>query len=170
MPVYLPVMQYAHDRALRAQLYRAYVTRASEFGPAEQDNSAVMAEILQLRVEESALLGHASYGALSLVPKMAESPEQVIQFLRDLAQRARPHAERDLAELRAYAAEHLGIPDLQPWDQAYASEKLKEARYAFSEQEVKQYFTEPTVLQGLFGIIETLFEVQIRPDTAPGVA
>ena len=166
MPVWLPVMQYALDRGLREQLYRAYVTRASEFGPPERDNSALMTELLQLRTEEATLLGQASYGHLSLVPKMAESPAQVMGFLRDLAARARPHAERDLAELRAFAAEHLSLHDLQVWDQAFASEKLKEARYAFSEQEVKQYFTEPRVLEGLFNIVETLFEVQIRPDVA----
>jgi len=166
MPVYLPVMQYADDRALRERLYQAYVTRASEFGPAERDNSALMTELLELRGEEAALLGHGSYGHLSLVPKMAESPAQVIAFLRDLAARARPHAERDLAELRAFAAEQLGLTDLQAWDMAYVSEKLKEARYAFSEQEVKQYFTEPRVLEGLFHIVETLFDVRIRPDQA----
>ena len=166
MPVYLPVMQYATDHTLREQLYRAYATRASDLGPAERDNSALMTELLQLRQEEAALLGQPSYAHLSLVPKMAESPEQVMGFLRDLAQRARPHAERDLAELRAFAAERLGLPDLQAWDQAYASEKLKEARYAFSEQEIKQYFTEPKVLEGLFHIIETLFDVRIRPDVA----
>ena len=166
MPVFQPVMQYATDRSLREQLYRAYATRASEFGPAEQDNSPLMRELLALRAEEAALLGHASYGHLSLVPKMAESPAQVTGFLADLAQRARPHAERDLAELRSFAAEHLGLPELQAWDQAFASEKLKEQRYAFSEQELKQYFTEPRVLAGLFNIVETLFEVQIRPDVA----
>ncbi|OGB06079.1 MAG: oligopeptidase A [Burkholderiales bacterium RIFCSPHIGHO2_12_FULL_69_20] len=166
IPVYLPVMQYATDRALREQLYRAYSTRASEFGPAERDNSALMRELLQLRAEEAALLGQPSYADLSLVAKMAESPAQVMGFLRDLAQRARPHAERDLAELRAFAAEQLGLPDLQAWDQAFAAEKLKEARYAFSEQAVKQYFTEPKVLEGLFHIVETLFDVRIRPDTA----
>ena len=166
MPVYLPVMQYATDRTLREQLYRAYVTRASELGAPERDNSALMAELLRLRTEEAALLGYPSYSDLSLVPKMAESPAQVEAFLRDLAQRARPFAERDLAELRAFAAEHLALPDLQAWDLAFASEKLKEARYAFSEQEVKSYFTEPRVLEGLFHIVETLFEVQIRPDQA----
>jgi oligopeptidase A len=166
MPVFLPVMQYAQDRGLREQLYRAYATRASEFGPPERDNSALMTELLQLRHEEAALLGHRSYGHLSLVPKMAESPAQVNGFLGDLAQRARPHAERDLAELRAFAVDTLGMTDLQVWDQAFVSEKLKQARYAFSEQEVKQYFTEPRVLAGLFDIVETLFEVQIRPDTA----
>ena len=166
MPVYLPLMQYGSDRALRETLYRAYVTRASELGPAERDNGPLMTELLQLRQEEAGLLGQASYAHLSLVPKMAESPEQVLGFLQDLAQKARPHAERDLAELRAFAATELGLPDLQAWDQAFASEKLKEARYAFSEQEVKQYFTEPQVLAGLFHIIETLFEVRIRPDSA----
>jgi len=166
-PVYLPVMQYADDRALREQMYHAYTTRASEHGPTERDNTPLMAEILRLRAEEAALLGQPSFGALSLVPKMAESTDQVRGFLLDLAGRARPHAQRDLAELRAFAAEQLGIADLQPWDVAYASEKLKEARYAFSEQAVKQYFTEPAVLDGLFRTIETLFEVQIRPDTAP---
>ena len=167
IPTYLPVMQYAHDRALREQLYQAYVTRASEFSPAERDNSALMRELLELRGEEAALLGHDSYGHLSLVPKMADSPAQVIDFLRDLAGRARPHAERDLTELRAFAAEQLQLPDLQAWDLAYVSERLKEARYAFSEQEVKQYFTEPRVLDGLFHIVETLFHVRIRPDSAP---
>ena len=166
MPVYLPVMQYATDRNLRQQLYRAYVTRASELGTAERDNSPLMAELLQLRAEEAALLGQPSYGHLSLVPKMAESPDQVLAFLRDLAARARPHAERDLAELRAFAAKHLHLPDLQAWDQAFAAEKLKEARYAFSEQAVKQYFTEPRVLDGLFHIVETLFDVRIRADKA----
>ncbi|NRF68958.1 M3 family metallopeptidase [Aquincola sp. S2] len=169
MPVWMPVMQYADDRALREELYRAYVTRASEFGAAERDNSALMRELITLRQEEAGLLGYASYAELSLVPKMAESPAQVQQFLRELAAKARPYAERDLAEVRAFAAEQLKLPDLQPWDLAYASEKLKEARYAFSEQEVKQYFTEPRVLEGLFRIVETLFEVQIRPDEAQGI-
>jgi oligopeptidase A len=166
-PVYLPVMQYATDRALREQLYRAYATRASESGPAELDNSALICELLLLRAEEARLLGLPSYADLSLVPKMATSPAQVMGFLRDLAQRARPHAERDLAELRAFAAEHAGLSDPQAWDQAFVAEKLKEARYAFSEQAVKQYFTEPRVLDGLFHIVETLFDVRIRPDTAP---
>ena len=167
IPVYLPVMQYATDRALREQLHRAYVTRASELGPPERDNSGLMTELLQLRTEEAVLLGQPSYADLSLVAKMADSPAQVTAFLRDLAQRARPHAERDLVELRTFAADQLGLADLQAWDQHFASEKLKEARYAFSEQAVKQYFTEPRVLDGLFHIVETLFDVRIRLDTAP---
>jgi len=126
-----------------------------------------MRELLELRREEAQLLGHPTYAHLSLVPKMADSPEQVLGFLRDLARRARPYAERDLAELREFAARELGIDELQPWDMAYASERLKQARYAFSDQEVRQYLTEPCVLDGLFRIVETVFEVEIRPDSAP---
>ncbi len=166
MPVYLPVMQYASNRAVREQLYRAYVTRASEFGPPERDNSAVITELLQLRQEEAGLLGYANAAEVSLVPKMAKNPAEVTTFLRGLARRARPYAERDLAELREFAASELGLHDLQSWDLPFVSEKLKEARYAFSDQEVKRYFTEPTVLAGLFRIIETLFEVSIRPGQA----
>ena len=161
MPSYLPVMQYAVDRALRERLYQAYVQRASAFGPAALDNAPVIARILALRQEEAALLGYRHHAEVSLVPKMAASADEVIGFLRDLARRARPGAERDLAEVSAFAREHLGIEKLASWDLAYASEKLKESRYAFSDQEVKPYFTEPTVLAGLFGIIETLFEVRI---------
>ena len=166
-PRYVPVMQYAHDRALRETLYRAYATRASELGAPELDNTAAMRRLLELRQEEARLLGYRNFAEVSLVPKMAESPQQVLEFLRDLARRARPYAERDLAELREFAARELGIADLKAWDMAYASEKLKEARYAFSDEEVKQYFTEPKVLEGLFRIVETLFEVAIRPDEAP---
>ncbi|MDP3797159.1 MAG: M3 family metallopeptidase [Polaromonas sp.] len=170
MPSYLPVMQFAHSSALRETLYRAYTTRASDQAPAEFarfDNSAVMREILALRLEEAQLLGYRNFGEVSVVPKMAKSPEEVIDFLRDLARRARPYAEKDVADLRAFAAETLSLSDPQPWDFAYIGEKLKEARYAFSEQEVKQYFTAPKVLAGLFKIVETLFEVTIRKDSAP---
>ena len=167
LPSYLPVMQYGTNRALREKLYTAYTTRASEFGPAELDNSAVMQTLLELRQEEAQLLGYANHAELSLVPKMAESPAQVSAFLRDLARRARPSAERDLAEMREFARERLGLVDLQSWDVAFVSERLKEERYSFSEQEVKQYFTVPKVLDGLFNIIETLFGVSIRPDSAP---
>jgi oligopeptidase A len=166
MPVYLPVMQYAENRALRERLYTAYVTRACEAGPSERDNSALMTDILRLRQEEAKLLGHAHYAEVSLVPKMASDAAEVLHFLRDLATRARPYAERDLAELREFAAKELGLVDLQAWDVPYASEKLKEARYAFSDLELKQYFTEPKVLDGLFRIIETLFDVRIRPEKA----
>ena len=170
LPCYLPVMQFAHDRGLRETLYRGYVTRASEQAPGELaafDNSAVMRELLALRQEEAALLGFEHFGALSLAAKMARSTDEVVSFLRELAQRARPHALRDLDELRAFARDRLGLADLQPWDMAYASERLKEERYAFSEQAVRQYFPLPKVLDGLFRIVETLFGVVISPDTAP---
>ena len=170
MPCYLPVMQFAKSGALREKLYRAYVTRASDQAPPDAlklDNTALIQEILALRLEEAKLLGFASFGELSLVPKMANSPDQVIGFLRDLGTKAKPFAVKDLADLREFAAQHLNMPALQYWDLPFASEKLKEARYAFSEQEVKQYFTAPKVLAGLFKIIETLFDVSIRPDTAP---
>ena len=166
-PVYGPVMQYAQNRALRQTLYTAYVTRASELGPLERDNGPLMDELLALRQEAAALLGHANYAELSLVPKMARSAAEVQGFLRDLATRARPHAEQDLAELRRFAAAELALPELAPWDLAYASEKLKEARFAFSDQEVKRYFTEPRVLAGLFEIVQTVFEVTITADVAP---
>ena len=171
MPVYLPVMQFADSGALREQLYKAHVTRASDQATEDAkqyDNTDLMKEILALRKEEARLLGFDNYAQVSVVPKMAESPEKVTAFLRDLATKARPFAEQDLADLREFAANTLGITGpLNAWDVPYLSEKLKEARYSFSEQEVKQYFTAPKVLAGLFKIIETLFEVNIRADQAP---
>ena len=166
-PCYQPVMEHAENRTLRRSLYRAHVTRASELGDADLDNTALMRELLTLRQEQARLLGYPSYAELSLVPKMAESAAQVHDFLADLAHRARPFAERDLAELREFAARQLGLDDLQPWDMPFVAERLKQSRYAFSSTELRQYFTEPRVLQGLFGIAETLFEIEIRPDTAP---
>ena len=170
LPCYLPVMQFASSSALREVIYRAYVTRASDQSDEstrQYDNSALITEMLALRLEEAQLLGYRNFGELSVAPKMAQSPEHVIAFLNDLAVKARPFAENDVSDLRLYAAEHLGLTDPQPWDWPFISEKLKEARYAFSEQEVKQYFTAPKVLAGLFKIVETLFEVTIRRDTAP---
>ncbi len=170
LPCYLPVMQFADNAELRARMYRAYATRASEQAPEDlrvYDNSALMHEILALRQEEAQLLGFSNYGELSLKSKMASSPQAVIDFLRDLASRARPFALQDLADLRKFAQTELGIEDPQPWDWPYVGEKLKQARFAFSEQEVKQYFTLPMVLEGLFKIVETLFDVVIRPDSAP---
>ncbi|WP_304303730.1 M3 family metallopeptidase [Pseudacidovorax intermedius] len=167
MPCYLPVMQFARSSALRERLYRAYVTRASEFGDPSFDNTPLILEILKLRQEEAQLLGYRNFGELSVVPKMAESPEQVIGFLRDLAAKAKPYGQRDVVQLRDFASRELGIADPQPWDWSYIGEKLKEARYAFSEQEVKPYFPAPKVLDGLFKIVQNLFEVQIRRDEAP---
>ncbi|HEY1231186.1 MAG TPA: M3 family metallopeptidase, partial [Ramlibacter sp.] len=170
MPSYLPVMQFGNNRELRQRMYRAYVTRASDQAAPEFrkfDNSANVREILALRREEAQLLGYRNFGEVSVVPKMADSPEQVVKFLRELAAKARPHAEKDVADMREFAARKLGIADPQAWDWSYIAERLKEDRYAFSEQEVKQYFTAPKVLGGLFKIIETLFEVEIRRDSAP---
>src|SRR3954464_8470038 len=167
MPSYLPVMQFGHNRTLRERLYRAYVTRASDQGDPKFDNTPLVREILALRQEEAKLLGYPNFAEVSVVPKMAESPAQIVQFLRDLAQRARPYALQDVEDMRRFASEKLGMADPQAWDWAYVGEKLKEERYAFSEQEVKQYFTAPKVLAGLFKIVETLFEVAIRRDVGP---
>ena len=168
MPCYLPVMQYAHSSTVREKMYRAYATRASDLSEhAQFDNSALLIEILQLRQEEARLLGYDNHAQVSLASKMAESPEHVVGFLRDLANRAKPYAVNDLAEMRQFAAEHLHLPDPQAWDWTFVGEKLKQARYAFSDLEVKAYFTAPKVLEGLFKIVETLFEVAIRQDSAP---
>jgi oligopeptidase A len=162
-PSYFPVMQYAADRPLREAMYHASATRAAEFGKPEWDNTPLIARILELRKEEALMLGFASYAERSLEPKMADNPRQVLDFLQDLAQRARPFAERDRAELVGFARAELGIDTLQAWDVLYASEKLREKRYAFSNNEVKQYFPEDAVLQGLFGLIERLYGVRIAP-------
>ena len=167
MPSYLPVMQYADNRRLRAAMYRAFATRASEFGPTELNNAPVIQRILELRREEAQLLGYASHAEVSLVPKMAESVPQVLAFLRDLGAKAKPFAQKDIEELRLFAKENLAIETLEPWDVGYASEKLLQARYVFSEQEVKQYFTESKVLAGLFKVVSTLFGVRLRQDYAP---
>ncbi len=166
-PSYGPLMQYADNRALRARMYAAYNTRASELGKPDLDNTPLMAQILKLRAEESHLLGFSNYSELSLATKMANTPQQVLDFLRALARRARPYAERDLAELREFARAQLGITELQAWDVSYASEHLRQQRYAFSEQEVKQYFPEENVLAGMFKLVQTLYGLAIRPSSAP---
>jgi oligopeptidase A len=165
-PCYIPVMQYAENRDLRARMYRAYATRASEFGHPGWDNGPLIDRLLKLRAEAAAMLGYLNYAEVSLVPKMAESTAQVAGFLRELAARAKPFAERDVAELREFARNELGMAKLESWDLAWASEKLKQARYAFSDEEVKQYFPEPRVMAGLFKVIESLFSVRIEPDQA----
>src|SRR5437899_12432742 len=148
-PSYGPVMQYAENRDLREKLYRAHVTRASEFGGPELDNTSIITRELRLRREKARLLGYASFAELSMVPKMADSPDAALAFLEDLAARALPHARRDYAELEEFARAELGIPELQAWDIAFASEKLRAKRYAFSDQEVKRYFPEPQALEGM---------------------
>jgi oligopeptidase A len=167
MPCYLPVQAYADDRELRARLYRANAERASEFGDAALDNSGHIDRILALRRELAALLGYPGYADYSIATKMAHSPAEVLGFLRDLAVRAKPYAQRDRAELEDYARQELGLDTLEAWDLGYVSEKLKQARYSFSEQEVKQYFREPEVLAGLFDVIHTLYGLKVEPDSAP---
>jgi oligopeptidase A len=166
-PSYLPVMQYADNRGLRELMYRGYVTRASEFGKPEWDNTPLIAEILGLRQEQARLLGFPDYTAYSLEPKMADSPRQVLDFLNELAARAKPYAERDLKEATEFARAELGLGKLEAWDLAYASEKLRARRYAFSDQEVKQYFPETRVLPGMFKLVETLYGLKIEPAQGP---
>ncbi len=165
-PSYLPLMRYCEDRSLRETCYRAFATRASEFDGGAFDNTPLMKEILELRAEEARLLGFGNFGELSLTTKMAESPAEVIRFLENLAGHARPAAERDMAELSAFAREKLGLEKLESWDIAYASERLRETRYSYSDAEVKRYFTESAVFEGLFRVVGTLFGIEIRPGKA----
>ncbi|MBK7766634.1 MAG: M3 family metallopeptidase [Sulfuritalea sp.] len=166
-PSYIPVLQFCDNRELRARMYRAYATRASEFGPEGRNNGPLIDRLLALRHEEARMLGYANFAEVSLATKMADTPAQVAAFQRDMAAKARPFAERDIAELRDFAGQELGMPTLESWDLAWASEKLKQARYSFSDDEVKQYFPEPQVLAGLFRVIEALFAVRLTPDIAP---
>ena len=170
MPSYLPVMQYAESRRLREALYRAYATRAAEFhelhGKPEWDNMPLIRRILELRAEEAGHLGYGNFAEISLVPKMAESPADVLAFLRELAVKSKPSALRDMAELRAFAVSQ-GLTSLEPWDIGWASERLKQERHGFSDEEVRRYFPEHKVLEGLFRVIERLFAVRLKPDTAP---
>jgi oligopeptidase A len=163
-PCYAPIMQFAQSSSLREKLYKAYTTRASS---GEHDNSAIMTELLALKHEQAKLLGFHNHAEVSLAPKMADSSEEVIDFLRDLATRAKPYAIRDVAQLREFAKTQLNLPEPEAWDWTFISERLKEARYAYSESEVKNYFQLPKVLNGLFAKIGSLFDVQISLDSAP---
>jgi oligopeptidase A len=166
-PCLWPVMSYADNRALRATMHRANATRASDLGASPAwDNGPTIGRLLLLRREAAQILGYPNFAALSLVPKMAKSVDEVLSFLRDLARRAMPYAQRDDAELRAFAAAELGLQDLAPWDRAYASEKLKAHRFSFSEQQVRRYFPEGKVLEGLFRVTETLYGISIREGKA----
>jgi len=168
MPCFLPVMQYARNRELRRRLHEAHGTRASDLGAnPEWDNGPVIERVLVLRRELAELLGYRNYAEVSLVPKMARNPAEVAAFLRDLALRARPFAQRDYAELVSFARDKLGLADIAPWDLAFATEQLKAERYAFSEQEVRQYFPEDQVLAGLFRVAETIYGIAIREGRAP---
>ncbi|PTN10010.1 M3 family metallopeptidase [Nitrosomonas aestuarii] len=170
MPSYLPVQQYADNRTLREKMYHAFYTRASEYNAADDksgqknwDNMPLINKILELREEEAKLLGYKNYAEISLATKMASSPQQVLDFLRELAAKAKPYAQKDLQELQQFATEQLNLPKLEAWDIPYASEKLRQARYAFSDQEVKQYFPENKVLPGMFKLVEKLYHISIVP-------
>ncbi|MBI2753375.1 MAG: M3 family metallopeptidase [Betaproteobacteria bacterium] len=166
MPSWLPVMQYAEDRELRETMYRESVTRASEFGKPERDNTPLIAGILKLRSEAARLLGYRDHAEVSLVPKMAGTAQEVLGFLRDLAHRARPFAERDATELRGFARAELGLAELQAWDVAFASERLRKRRYDFSDHEVKLYFPETRVVPGMFSLVEKLYGIRIAESEA----
>ena len=165
-PSYLPALQYADNRELREKLYRAYATRASEFGKPEFDNTSIITQLLKLKQEEAQMLGFNNFAELSLATKMADSPKQVIDFLENLAKKAKPYAQQDKLELETYANQ-LGIADMQAWDVSYVSEKLREDKYAFSDLEVKQYFPEAKVMAGLFKVIETIFGVFVQKTESP---
>lgn len=165
-PCRLPLLAMAEDRALRETVHQAHARLASEFGPPALDNGPLMRELIALRAEEATLLGRASFADLSLVPKMAGTPAQVLEFLRDLARRARPFADRELAELRAFAGT-LGLDTLQPWDRPFVSEKLKQARHGIDDETLRPWFPLPHVLQGLFALVRQLFGVTLVPEPAP---
>ena len=167
MPSYLPVMQYATNRQLRHTLYKAYATLASDQGDAQYDNSTLIEESLALRAESAKLLGFHNFAALQLQTRMADTPEQVLQFLRELAARALPYAHRDLDEIKSFAKTQLQLDPLEPWDVAFVSEKMRLAKYDYSEEEVKPYFTEPKVVAGFFDIVSRLFSVTLIDETIP---
>ena len=165
-PSYIAVMTYANNRQLREELYQAYTTRASELGAnPEWDNTQVMQDILQLRRQEAQLLGYATYADLSLATKMAENPQAVLSFLEDLAQRSKPFAEQEFAEIQAFAREHYGLEQVKVWDVPYISEKIKQARFDFSEEDLKPYFPADCVIEGLFSLVQQLFGIHIQQVT-----
>ena len=168
IPHYLAVIQYADNRELREQIYRAYVTRASELSDdGKFDNTANIDRTLENALKTAKLLGFKNYAELSLATKMADTPEQVLNFLHDLARRAKPFAEKDFAEIKAFARESLNIEDPQSWDLSYAAEKLRQAKYAFSETEVKKYFPISKVLAGLFAQIKKLYGIELAEKAVP---
>lgn len=168
-PSYQPIMQYANSRELRRKMYRAYSTRASEVGVsdhcsskrADWDNTPLICKILELRKEEAKILGFDCYAEVSLVSKMASTPKQILDFLVELAAKAKPFAKHDLEELVQFASDQLGLNKLESWDLAYVSEKLRIERYAFSDEDVKQYFPETKVLSGMFKLVENLYSITI---------
>ncbi|VEA51157.1 oligopeptidase A [Salmonella enterica subsp. enterica] len=167
IPSYLPVMTYCDNQALREEMYRAYSTRASDQGPnaGKWDNSPVMEEILALRHELAQLLGFENYAHESLATKMAENPQQVLDFLTDLAKRARPQGEKELAQLRAFAKAEFGVEELQPWDIAYYSEKQKQHLYSISDEQLRPYFPENKAVNGLFEVVKRIYGITAKERT-----
>ncbi|EIS5897581.1 oligopeptidase A, partial [Salmonella enterica] len=167
IPSYLPVMTYCDNQALREEMYRAYSTRASDQGPnaGKWDNSPVMEEILALRHELAQLLGFENYAHKSLATKMAENPQQVLDFLTDLAKRARPQGEKELAQLRAFAKAEFGVDELQPWDIAYYSEKQKQHLYSISDEQLRPYFPENKAVNGLFEVVKRIYGITAKERT-----
>ncbi|KHN52435.1 oligopeptidase A [Aeromonas hydrophila] len=164
IPSYLPVMMYADNRALRAELYEAFTTRASDQGPnaGKWDNSAIMTELLALRRELAQLLGFANYAELSLATKMADKPEQVVNFLTDLAAKSLPQGKAELEEIRAFAAEQHGQRELAAWDLAYYAEKLKQHKFSISDEQLRPYFPASKVVKGLFEVVKRVFGMKVR--------
>jgi len=158
-PSYIPFMQYAENRELRQKMYTAYVTRASD---GAQDNTPLITEILKLKQEAAQLLGYNNYGEVSLTTKMAGEPSEVIDFLRDLARRGKPHAQKEVAELEAFAATELGLEPLDAWDIPFAAEHLRQKLFDFSQEDLKPYFPEQQVLEGLFAVAQKLYGIQVR--------
>lgn len=167
MPSYWPTMQYAEDRSLRESLYKAYVTRASEFGDSNLDNTLVISRMLSLRHEEAQLLGYSNYATMSLVQKMADTPEQIEEFLENLAVKARKQAEHEVAELFSFAESTLGLRSLEAWDIAFASEKLRRMKFDFSDHEIKRFFPLDAVFNGFTRLVEQLFGISIRHTESP---
>ena len=163
-PSYFAVMTYADDRDLRSEMHEAFVTRASDQGPnaGKWDNSQVMEDILALRHELAQLLGYNSYAERSLVTKMADTPERVLGFLHDLAKRSKPVADKELHELEEFARIEHGVAKLEPWDIGYYSEKLRQHTYAISQEELKPYFPETSVINGMFGVVKRLYGISIK--------
>ncbi|WP_439828543.1 oligopeptidase A [Aeromonas enteropelogenes] len=164
IPSYLPVMMYADNRELRAEMYEAFTTRASDQGPnaGKWDNSAIMTELLALRRELAQLLGFANYAELSLATKMADKTEQVVNFLTDLARRSLPQGKAELEEIRAFAAEQHGQSELAAWDLAYYAEKLKQHKFSISDEQLRPYFPASKVVKGLFEVVKRVFGMKVR--------
>ncbi len=165
-PSYLPFMQYAYNRNLRERMYRAYSTRASVLGKIEWDNTPLITEILKLRSEEARLLNYQNYAEVSLVPKMAKSPEQVHKFLCDITKRATPSANVELDELREVAKLSFGLDELAPWDMPFLTEHLRSSKFGFSNNQLRAYFPLPKVLEGMLQLAEKLFGVDFERGNA----